>query len=352
MRVRRFYRLPADPARAAAGMLRARKPVAVVQSQTLMRGERVAMAEMRKDGNILVMLVGLPWWGSLIIGAVLFVVLGAFVPAVFDGSPAFAVVEKLCRILAWIVLLLFAGLGLAALMRASVIARYKRSVGNVSKVRETATPVLPPLAKVSVTHEEDYAPVPPAVRPEVKAWTLEALRWLEWKRFELLAARYYEAVGFRAETVAAGADGGIDVKLFKSDPHKPLAIVQCKAWNARSVGVKELRELLGVMAHEKVGRGIFITSGVFSADAHAFGAANPIQMLDGPAFLKKITDLPPERSLALLSYAFDGDYTTPTCASCGIKMVRRASKRGEFWGCTNYPRCKSVFNIKGGAAAS
>jgi len=308
------------------------------------------MARMRKDGNILVLLVGLPWWCSLVVGVVLFLVLGAFVPAAFDGSPLFAVVEKASRTLAWVVLLLFTALGIAALMRARVIARYRRGVGEVSQVRDAAEPSLPPLAKVSVTHEEDYAPAPLAVQPQVTAWTLAALRSLEWKRFELLAARYYEAVGFRAETVAAGADGGIDVKLFKSDPHKPLAIVQCKAWNAASVGVKDIRELLGVMAHEKVGRGIFITSGSFSPDAGAFGAANPIQILDGPAFLKKITDLAPERAAALLAYAFDGDYTTPTCASCGIRMVRRVSKRGPFWGCTNYPRCKSVFNIKSGAA--
>ena len=292
--------------------------------------------------------IGLPWCCSLVVGVVSFVVLGAFVPTLFDGSLLFPVVEKTSRTLAWVVLLLFAALSVAALLRARMIARYKRSVGKVSQVRETAVPVLPPLAKVSVTHEEDYAPPPLPVQPEVSAWTLDALRALEWKRFELLAARYYESVGFRAETVAAGAHGGIDVKLFKSDPHKPLAIVQCKAWNASSVGVKEIRELLGVMAHEKVGRGIFITSGSFSADAAAFGAANPIQMLDGPAFLKKITDLPPDRADGLLAYAFDGDYTTPTCASCGIKMVRRVSKRGEFWGCTNYPRCKSVFNIRGG----
>lgn len=47
---------------------------------------------------------------------------------------------------------------------------------------------------------------------------LEALRSLEWKRFELLCARYYEAVGFKMEILDAGQDGGIDIKLFKIDP--------------------------------------------------------------------------------------------------------------------------------------
>lgn len=32
-----------------------------------------------------------------------------------------------------------------------------------------------------------------------------------------------------------------------------------------------------------------------------------------------------------------------TCASCGIKLVERTPAKGGagFWGCSNYPRCKS-----------
>lgn len=169
---------------------------------------------------------------------------------------------------------------------------------------------------------------------------------LEWKRFELLCAKYYEAVGFTTATLAAGPDGGIDVKLFKVDPAKPLAIVQCKAWSTHPVGVKEIRELLGVMAHEKVGRGIFVTTGSYTSDALQFGDANPIQLLDGKGFLNKILDLPPEMQKALLDFAFEGDYRTPTCASCGVKMMARDSKRGPFWGCVHYPRCKTTLTMR------
>ncbi len=169
---------------------------------------------------------------------------------------------------------------------------------------------------------------------------------LEWKRFELLCARYYEAVGFTTATLAAGPDGGIDVKLFKIDLSKPLAIVQCKAWNTHAVGVKEIRELLGVMVHEGVGRGIFVTTGTYSPDALQFGTANPIQLLDGDAFAKKLLDLPLEKKEALLDFAFEGDYRTPTCASCGTKMVARDSKRGPFWGCVHYPRCKTTLAMR------
>lgn len=57
----------------------------------------------------------------------------------------------------------------------------------------------------------------------------------------------------------------------------------------------------------------------------------------------------PEASRAeLLAFATEGDWTTPTCPGCGAKMVARDSKRGPFWGCPNFPRCRSMLPIHAG----
>jgi restriction system protein len=55
-------------------------------------------------------------------------------------------------------------------------------------------------------------------------------------------------------------------------------------------------------------------------------------MLNGEGLLKKIRDLPQGNQDSLLKFAFEGDYKTPTCASCGIKMTKRDGKCGSFWG--------------------
>nr|WP_256376152.1 restriction endonuclease [Cupriavidus sp. L7L] len=52
------------------------------------------------------------------------------------------------------------------------------------------------------------APVPE--KPEINSWTLDALKQLEWTRFEMLCVGYYEAMGFTVKTVPHGPDGGID----------------------------------------------------------------------------------------------------------------------------------------------
>jgi restriction system protein len=174
------------------------------------------------------------------------------------------------------------------------------------------------------------------------------LRLLEWKRFEEVCAAYFEALGFRARIARAGADGGVDVHLYEEGIALPCILVQCKAWRVYKVGVAEIGELFGVMAADKVGEGILVTTGVYTPDARSFADGKNLHLIDGAEFIQKITALPPEKQTALLSLATAGDYTTPTCASCGIKLILRRPRNGgeTFWGCSNYPRCRTIMNAR------
>jgi restriction system protein len=310
------------------------------------------MARRRKNDGWATVFVMLPWWVSAVVGCIAFAVMRWILPTALAHNPFLVGLAALSHSLAWLVLLLFGVLAAIAFVRSQTNARSKPTTPRTGIVlRGRRDPVVnrPPAKPAKMDtgwgHSSQNAGPLPAFSEAFHSWTLEALRALEWKRFELLCAKYYEVVGFQSETLRCGADGGIDVKLFKIDPTQPIAIVQCKAWNKYSVGVKEVRELLGVMAHEKVGRGIFITTSTYTQDALTFGNANPLQLLDGQGFVRKIQDLPQDKQDRLRQFAFEGDYRTPTCASCGIKMVKRESNRGPFWGCVHYPRCKSRFPI-------
>jgi len=176
-------------------------------------------------------------------------------------------------------------------------------------------------------------------------WSLDLLRALEWKRFEEVCAEYFRQLGTLAKTTKFGADGGVDIRTYSSKDHSIVHVIQCKAWSYR-VGVKEVRELFGVMIHQAAPKGILMTTSVFSGDAVAFAKkqGSRLFLIDGPKFISMIGGLPEAKRKHLLSFATEGDYTTPTCASCGIKMIWR--EKGEFWGCKNYPRCKSTLRVK------
>jgi len=292
----------------------------------------------RRNKGLVNDLVALPWQFSAVLAVSAFFAIRWILPGFLPERGPLSALKPDLEALSWIVFVALACMAVLAALRTRFGGSAHGSAPRSSRQRARMR-VVPDAARAS---KPGLAPLPAAPT----AWSSETLRMLEWKRFELLCASYYGAVGFTTATLAAGPDGGIDVELFKVDPAKPLAIVQCKAWNTHPVGVKEVRELLGVMVHEGVGRGIFVTTGSYTPDALQFGAANPIQLLDGDAFVKKILGLPLDKQKALLDVSFEGDYRTPTCASCGTKMVARDSKRGAFWGCIYYPRCKTTLALR------
>lgn len=102
------------------------------------------------------------------------------------------------------------------------------------------------------------------------------------------------------------------------------------------------------MTHEKIGKAFFMTSGRYSVDVKATAEANRITLIDGTMLVELFRRLPPADQESLLIFATEGDYRTPTCPSCGIKMVGKAGKAGklDFWGCPTYPRCRQTLGMR------
>ena len=180
-------------------------------------------------------------------------------------------------------------------------------------------------------------------------WNLSLLNDLEWKRFEEVVSNYYRLVGYRSEVTRMGADGGVDVVLYQQGAETPAIIVQCKSWS-KKVGVNAVRELYGVMAADGVGYGIFATTSDYTNEAQQWVVGKNMQLLSGNNLVTMFNELADNQRLEHLNTGLSGDYTTPTCPNCDIKMVERTANRGKsagssFWGCRNYPRCKQTFKI-------
>ena len=270
------------------------------------------------------------------------------VPFLFAGTPALrssgATLEALCGLLS----LVFAFACLidylkpgdddaateTAHRQATVVSLRARSAGR--QVREY-------LSAFGIS----WVPAPKKAEERPDKWSLDVLERIEWKRLEDLCCAFYREIGVRAEVTRLGADGGIDVRLFQdeTDPTRTTAVVQCKAWN-QQVGVKPVRELRGVMTHEKVEQALLMAPRGFTKDARAFAADNRIDLLDGEFFLAILERLPADANRRLLELATEGDWTTPTCPGCGTKMIARDSKRGPFWGCPTYPKCRAMLPMR------
>jgi len=175
------------------------------------------------------------------------------------------------------------------------------------------------------------------------SWSPSVFAAIEWRRFEAVCEKLFGQAGFETKSQSHGADGGVDIWLHSRNAEGPVAVVQCKHWQGKAVGVKELREFFGVMASNKLTRGTYATTATYTADAQQFAKDNGVNALDGQGLLALIAKRTPEQQQELLDVAYEGEYWRPTCASCGVKLVERTPAKGgaQFWGCSNYPRCKS-----------
>lgn len=291
-----------------------------------------------KNDNILVMLMELPWQVSVVVAVIIFSVMRWFIPMQAKG-PVLIPLANAISGYAPFVAILFLLIG--------VISYFRNRQSNSPELEKNV--VLPFRRKAETSAPSaEVGFIPASTKPnhDDSEWTIELLQRLEWKRFELLCAEYFKLLGKRVETIPHGADGGIDARVYKKDSDVVESFIQCKSWS-KIVGVAPVRELYGVMAHESTGKGILMTTSTFSDDAREFAKAhsNKLFLIDGAKFVSMLLLLAEDKQRLLLDFATDGDYTTPSCASCGIKMVRRSGKVGKFWGCHNYPKCQSMLKM-------
>ena len=301
--------------------------------------------------------VHMPWWLSLVLAAMAYLLLSAMAapPAVVPGRAADAATGAVFRGAATLLQYVLPALLLAASVGAFLRAGREPPAPPVSELwprresapRAAAASTRPPeprpasdvLDEIAKRRSAAAAPAQPT------EWSMDVLRRMDWKHLELVAAAYFEKICFKAVTQESGADGGIDIRLYRGEGPEPFAIVQCKSRSSQPLGVAHARELLGVMTHTKVSIGVLLCSSGFTGEAEAFAKSNRIALESGATLLAKIQALPAEAQAELLKIATAGDWTTPTCASCGTKMLLRQSQRGPFWGCRAYPRCKNRMQL-------
>lgn len=258
----------------------------------------------RKDGDLVLFLKQLsraPWWVSAVVAVAVFIGLGSVLPSVVGSSPVLGPIVEVFSGLAWV----FAGIFLIPAALSAVRVRKERRMLEANRTKED----------------------------------IRALRWGE---FEELIEAHYRRLGFRVRRDGgAGPDGGVDVRITKEGE---TYLVQCKQWRERRVGVKVVRELLGVVTKERATGGIVVTAGSFTPDAEEFADGVAVELVDGDTLQDMMRDLP-DKGQPVADGAEDYVSDNTVCPSCGSALVLRTAGKGpdrgsKFYGCSSFPRCR------------
>lgn len=263
----------------------------------------------RRESLIDVLLV-LPWWISGALAGIAYLILTYAAPAYFSSSPlTVGIGQGLAHVRPFV-----CGLFVAAALGSFVRSKF-------------------------IAHKFD------------RVSGIEGIRSLAWRQFESIVGEAFRRRGYTViENAVDGPDGGIDLVLRKNGEK---FYVQCKQWKKRSVGVKPIRELYGIItAHDAAG-GFFVCSGSYTTDAQAFAKQSEIELIDGDGLRRMIElartpepFLDPTESRRVRATA-SIDSAVPSCPSCGAAMIERVARRGanagsKFWGCSAYPKCRGT----------
>ena len=171
------------------------------------------------------------------------------------------------------------------------------------------------------------------------------LKNLDWYQFEKLVGLLYTQEGYRVDRKGgAGADGGVDLVVWRGEDD--FGVVQCKHYRKSKVGVPALRELRGAMNDMKTELGVFVALSGYTEPAREYAKEKGIWLYEGIHIVGMI-----ERSAAvrgqIAEYLLDD---RKMCPACRKEMVIRTASRGrnagnKFWGCSGYPKCKTIFPI-------
>ena len=100
--------------------------------------------------------------------------------------------------------------------------------------------------------------------------------------FEYLIAALFENMNYTVSVTKSSYDEGIDVNAEKNElGQKEKIVIQCKRYTKQTIGVGDIRNLLGVVNDKKATKGILITTSKFSSESRKFEKNNPsLELID------------------------------------------------------------------------
>lgn len=137
-----------------------------------------------------------------------------------------------------------------------------------------------------------------------KRWTLDVFKSIDAQRFAAVCETWFAWAGFDTRSETHRTDEGVDIWLHAAKMPGPVAIVRCKHWLDRPVGLQEMKDFLGVMASCKSVHGTYTTTSTYTAEALQFAKEHGIDAVDGRGLLRRIQTRTHQRQQALLAVAF------------------------------------------------
>jgi restriction system protein len=172
---------------------------------------------------------------------------------------------------------------------------------------------------------------------------IEQIDVMDGIQFEHYLKELYLSRGYSAEVTSASGDYGADL-LLKKDGKK--IVVQAKRY-AKDVGIKAVQEVMGAKSYYQAEQAWVVSNSYFTKAARELAAKGNVLLVDRDELIDYILamNLGSERPIPSKKIESDSRSFNQMCSRCGSPMVLKTGKRGEFLGCSSFPKCRNTKNL-------
>lgn len=161
---------------------------------------------------------------------------------------------------------------------------------------------------------------------------------MDGRQFEHYLGHLFKAHGYAVQVTRAAGDYGADLVIVK-DGKK--VVVQAKRYS-KNVGLKAVQEVQASIAHYGASEGWVIANREYTDEAYALAKSNRIRLINRDQLIEMILKLNPGAAPSAKAVKQAMPAVEKNCSKCGNKMVLRKSSKGEFYGCSTFPKCRNM----------
>ena len=201
--------------------------------------------------------------------------------------------------------------------------------------------------------------------------------------FEDIVAAMFKNLGYSVKQTPYSSDHGKDAIARKGSEK---VLIECKRYDKNNlIGRPALQKFYAAIMEEKADKGFFVTTSGFARTAleYDYVKSSLIELIDGKTLAHMMIKAFPEDSdsekyrvmcqqcgqevifdleagesqkACSNNHSVDNDLRSDMlsinsvsgkkyCEKCGREMRHIHGRRGDFWGCTNYPKCRFTQTI-------
>ncbi|GFR38150.1 hypothetical protein PRECH8_14460 [Insulibacter thermoxylanivorax] len=157
-------------------------------------------------------------------------------------------------------------------------------------------------------------------------------------QFEHYLKLLFSAQGYKVEVTRAAGDYGADLILRKDNKK---IVVQAKRY-AKNVGISAIQEVVASKAYYGADEAWVVTNSDFTEAARNLAESNGVILINRERLIEMILEINPQNTVTPKQVLDENKSETIICDRCGSQMVIRKSHRGQFYGCSSFPKCRNT----------